>query len=132
MVRKAQYIISGFLVASTICVFNAAFCQDEKKDNTPPGIIYSEKEQQLIGYFKNGDYDQTIESAKMDLENEPNNITILTILSNAYLMKEEISSAEETLKRALEIEPNNSQLKQLEEQIAERKRAESEKQNSQR
>jgi len=112
MSEKNRYTMLGFLLVLTFFIINAGFCQENKQGgnlNTPEG--------EIIRIFKSGDYNLTIELAEKYLEKNPNNVDILNVLGNAYFLKGDASSAERVIKKALEIDPNNSISKQLQEQL---------------
>ena len=130
MSKKYRYIVF-FLFVSTFFIVNSAFCQEDQnpiiQDNRQPAVNSSATETQIIKALKDGNYDLAIESAKGYLSNNPNSVAVLNVLSNAYLFKGDNSAAAETIKKALEIEPNNSLAKQLEGQLAQQKIVASEK-----
>ena len=105
MFKKSHCAIFGSLFMLTLLVFSNAFCQSD------------EAEVQIMTAFKGGDYDLAIESAKKYLENNPNSVDILNLLGDAYLSKGDYLLAEEPIRKALELEPDNALSKKLQEQI---------------
>lgn len=64
--------------------------------------------QSIIQLLKSGDNDAVISQATEYLKAHPNNVVILSALSEAYMFKNDLDNSERYAKRAIEIELDNS------------------------
>lgn len=86
---------------ATIGIFDIAFAQAQKQD---AGIEFNAETLKMIQHLKKGENDLAINLAKSYLSSNPNNITALNILTEAYINKGDLSSAETTVRRAMTIQ----------------------------
>lgn len=124
MFKKRYYVILGILVLGAILflpivikknIVKLAFAQvKEKKEEyvkektqSKGQIQLNEQTMLILQHVKKGENDLAIKLAKEYLTSNPNDITAINVLTEAYINKDDLSSAEDTVKRAIAIQPNN-------------------------
>ena len=114
MLKNKYYmkLCAFVLVAVSILVIDnlakISFAQEKKQiKEESPKVVTRDDTWPIIQYYKKGENDLTIDLAKKYLMSNPNNTTIINILAEAYINKHDLSAAEETLKRAMTIQPND-------------------------
>lgn len=63
--------------------------------------------QEITQHIKKGENDLAIQSAKQYLASNPEDTTVINILTEAYINKSDFVSAEQSVKEALAIQPND-------------------------
>lgn len=99
MARNKYYVILGIL-AMAVVFTQGAFAQIKKEDKS--GQILK-----LKGYSKTGENDKAINLAQEILRVDPGNIAALNILTGVYINMDNLPAAEETVKKASAIRPDD-------------------------
>lgn len=115
-ILSVSVMVSGiiFILASVIqkTTVNDTFAQIKKQDLKEQARstdqTQSEDQKNLITqHLKNKEYDSAIKLGKEYLASNPNDITAIDILTEAYINKGDLSAAETTVKKAVAIQPND-------------------------
>jgi len=96
MLKNKYYAI---LVALLLAVSNLACAQVKQTDPA--------QEKLITQYFNEKKYDLVVEKAKEYLTANPGNVTIINLLTEAYINKTDFAAAETTVKKAIAIQSNN-------------------------
>lgn len=102
--------ISVLVIISTIAIVEVVFAQVKKqvpKEVKKQDLEFNNETNLIIQHIKKGENDAAIELAKEYLISNPNNITIINVLTEAYINKGDLSAAEETAKKGIAIQPGN-------------------------
>jgi len=99
MARNKYYVILGIL-AMAVVFTQGAFAQIKKEDKSGQIPILKE-------YSKKGENNKAINLAQEILRVDPSNIAALNILTGVYINMDNLPAAEETVKKALAIEPDD-------------------------
>lgn len=111
MFKKKYYVILGVVVLvlvtfSSLAIYikknitKFAFTQVKKED-------FETQTRLIMRHLKNGENDLAIKLAKEYLTSNSNDITIINVLTEAYINKGDLSTAETTVRRGIAIQPDD-------------------------
>jgi len=119
MLKNKYYVISAVLIFSALVILAFNVIQ-KSSTKVPPTQIKKEylgkqaeipltpehKAKLILQYLNDGKNDLAIKLAKEYLQSNPNDTSIINALTEAYINKDDSSPAEDTVKKAIAMKPN--------------------------
>lgn len=102
----ALVLVLGIITVATAQV-ETEVKKQVPKQITKQDLSFKPETQAIIQHVKKGENDSAIELAKKYLTSNPNDVAVINMLAEAYINKNNFSSAETALKEAIIIEPGN-------------------------
>lgn len=115
---KNEYTMKlGVSILLSVVIF--IFCFGIKNNNTKLSFAEVRKEisrvqpEEVIQLYKEGKIDSALKLAKEYLTYNPDDVSIINILTEIYINKNDLSAAEEVVKKGIAIQQNNSWSRRL-------------------